>query len=96
MNERNNLRDLYHAITLKHDDPEGADLTPGVLFIDDVAKVLRVSRSTIERRRRHGSFPVPELPCLDSRPRWSRQAVERFLASTTNGMMPRRRHGGRR
>src|SRR5262249_27046626 len=41
-----------------------------VLFLDEVARLLRVSRSTIERRRRDGSFPIPELPLLDRRPRW--------------------------
>ena len=65
-------------------------LTPDVLFIDDVARILRTSRSTIERRRRAGSFPIPELPSIDGRPRWSRQAVERYLASSNEGMRPRR------
>lgn len=60
-----------------------------ILFIDEVAVLLRVSRSTIERRRRDGTFPIPELPTFDNRPRWSRQAVERFLASS--GGVPRRR-----
>jgi len=61
-----------------------------VLFIEDVARVLRTSRSTIERRRRSGTFPIPELPAIDERPRWSRQAVERYLASTDGGLRPRR------
>jgi hypothetical protein len=69
-------------------------LTPDILFIDDVARVLRTSRSTIERRRRAGSFPIPELPSIDERPRWSRQAVERYLGSTNEGFRSRR--GGRR
>ncbi len=51
-----------------------------VLFIDDVAKVLRTSRATIERRRRARAFPIPELPAIDHRPRWSRASVEKFLA----------------
>ena len=67
-----------------------SSLTPDVLFIDDVARVLRTSRSTIERRRRAGTFPIPELPSIDGRPRWSRQAVERYLASTDGGMRLRR------
>ena len=86
--------------------PEGADdsattasqkanglalgLTPDVLFIEDVARILRTSRSTVERRRGGGTFPIPELPSIDGRPRWSRQAVERFLASTSEGMRSRR------
>lgn len=65
-------------------------LTPEVLFIEDVARILRTSRSTIERRRRAGSFPIPELVSIDGRPRWSRQAVDRYLASTTGGLRPRR------
>ena len=65
-------------------------LTPDVLFIDDVAHILRTSRSTIQRRRRAGTFPIPELPSIDGRPRWSRQAVERYLVSTDGGMRPRR------
>jgi hypothetical protein len=65
-------------------------LTPDVLFIEDVARILRTSRSTIERRRRMGTFPIPELPSIDERPRWSRQAVERYLASTDAGSRPRR------
>ena len=55
--------------------------TPAVLFLEDVAGFLRVSRSTIERRRRDGTFPIPELPSLDRRPRWSRIEVERYLES---------------
>ena len=73
-----------------------AGLTPEVLFIEDVVHVLRTSRSTIERRRRAGSFPIPELPGFDGRPRWSRQAVERYLASTKEGLRSRRGRPARR
>lgn len=52
---------------------------PEVCFIDDVARALRTSRRSIERLRRHGCFPIPEMPALDSkRPRWSGEAVRRF------------------
>ena len=70
-------------------------LTSDVLFIEDVARILRTSRSTIERRRRAGTFPIPELPSIDERPRWSRQAVERYLASSNEGMRSRRGRRGR-
>lgn len=63
---------------------------PDVLFIEDVARILRTSRSTIERRRRAGTFPIPELPSIDERPRWSRSAVEAYLASTNEGLRARR------
>jgi hypothetical protein len=53
---------------------------PAVLFIDDLVRELRVSRRVIERLRRHRAFPIKELASLDKRPRWSRAAVEAFLA----------------
>ena len=65
-------------------------LTSEVFFIEDVARVLGTSRSTIERRRRSGTFPIPELPRIDGRPRWSREAVQDYLKSSNNGMRPRR------
>jgi hypothetical protein len=82
--------------SLRNDEsrPVGS-LTAEVLFINDVAQVLRTSRSTIERRRRGGRFPIAELPCFDGRPRWSRQAVERFLSTTSNGMANARARRGR-
>ena len=66
-----------------------------VLFQDELAILLRVSRATIERRRREGSFPIPELPGIDNRPRWSRRAVEQYLSSTKNGLTWRRRDSRR-
>lgn len=65
-------------------------LTPEVLFIEDVARILRTSRSTIERGRRSGTFPIPELPAIDGRPRWGRSAVDDYLASTNGGLRPRK------
>jgi hypothetical protein len=59
---------------------------PVILFIDDLVARLRMSRSTIERRRREKSFPIPELPPLDKRPRWSIRAVDEFLKSTKGGL----------
>lgn len=62
-----------------------------VLFIEDLVRELRVSRSTIERRRRMNSFPIPEMPPLNNRPRWSRKEVEAYKASTCNGLRKRRK-----
>lgn len=50
-----------------------------VLFIEDLVRILRMSRATLDRRRHSHAFPIPELPPLDSRPRWSRSAVEKYL-----------------
>lgn len=53
---------------------------PAVCLLDDLCRVLQISRSTIKRLRRHGAFPIRELPSLDKHPRWSGAAVEKFLA----------------
>jgi predicted DNA-binding transcriptional regulator AlpA len=66
-----------------------------VLFLDDLCAELQVSRRTVERLRRHGAFPIPELPSLDKRPRWSRVAVDAYLASSHETTVTRRR-GGRK
>jgi hypothetical protein len=50
-----------------------------VYFVEDLVALLGVSLRTIHRKRRHGVFPIPELPTVDSRPRWSRAVVRRFL-----------------
>ena len=73
-----------------HEDGRQED---AVLFIDDLTVLLRVSRSTIERRLREGTFPIPRLDPLDRRPRWSRRAVERYLESRSG---PLRKGRGRR
>ena len=52
---------------------------PEVLFVEDVARVLRCSPSTIRRRLRGGAFPVPRLCGVDNRPRFSRVAFETWL-----------------
>jgi hypothetical protein len=63
-----------------------------VLFIEDVAQLLRASRTTIERRRRDGSLPFPELPAIDKRPRWSRHVMEGLLSSGSRGHRRQPRH----
>ena len=67
-----------------------------VMFLDELATLLRVSRSTIERRRKAGAFPIPELGALDRRPRWSRRAVERYLYSEPRLMRARGRRQAQR
>lgn len=64
---------------------------PLVLFIDDVAKLLGTSRRTIERLRQYRAFPIPELGTVDRKPRWSRDAVLRYLAGqeTAGGRLRR-------
>lgn len=62
---------------------------PDVCFLDDVAAALRVSRRTIEKLRRHGAFPIRELPSLDKRPRWSGADVRAYLEHKPTGRLRR-------
>ncbi len=50
-----------------------------VLTIDELASVLLSSETTIKRRLRAGTFPIRHLPGIDSRKRWSRSDVRRYL-----------------
>jgi hypothetical protein len=52
---------------------------PDVCFLEDVARALRTSRSTVKRLRACGTFPIPELPSIDKRPRWSGKDVREFI-----------------
>ena len=52
---------------------------PDVLFVRDIAAVLRCSPWTVRRRIRAGVFAVPPLPGVDKRLRFSRAAFERWL-----------------
>lgn len=51
----------------------------GVYFLEDVCRLLRIPRRNLERLRTHGAFPIPELPRLDKRPRWSGAEILKFL-----------------
>ena len=56
-----------------------ADL-PELALLDDVARLLRCLPSTIRRRVRGGVFPVPPLPGVDNRARFSGAAGEPYIA----------------
>ena len=62
---------------------------PDVCFIADVARALRCSRATIERRLRVGTFPIPSLPSIDSRRRWAGEDVRQFIARAPAGRLRR-------
>ena len=51
-----------------------------VLFLPEVCKHLRISLTTAKRLRRAGAFPIPELPALDKRPRFSSRDVDAYVA----------------
>jgi len=62
---------------------------PAVLTADDLCRALRMSRAQFQRLRRAGTFPIPSLPGLDRRVRFSADAVRRYLAGEV--VLPRRR-----
>jgi predicted DNA-binding transcriptional regulator AlpA len=51
-----------------------------ILFLDDLARELRTSVSTLRRRIAAGDDLPPQLPAIDKRPRWTRAAVDAWLA----------------
>jgi hypothetical protein len=62
-----------------------------IMLIDEVADALKISRKQIGRLERRGAFPIPRLPKLDRHPRYSREAVERFIAGEPLPLSSRRR-----
>ena len=72
-----------------------SDDLPEVLLLKDVAALLRCSVSTIKRGLRAKVFPVPPLPGIDRRLRWSKAAVLQWLEVGGPGN-PRRHRRGRR
>lgn len=63
-----------------------------VLFLVDVCERLRISLTTAKRLRRAGAFPLPELPSLDRKVRYSSRDLDAFLAreGTTLRLMRKR------
>lgn len=74
------VRNTEAGTAREKDDVLRLDDCGDVLTIDELAGVLKTSRRTLERLRRARALPIPELRGLDKRPRWSRDAVERYLA----------------
>ena len=75
----------------EHDDADEGDETdalPDVLFLEDVAALLRCSPSTLKRRLRAQVFPVAPIQGIDKRPRWSKAAVMQWLAVGGPGSSP--------
>lgn len=56
-----------------------SDQLPEVLLVSDLAKLLRCSTRTIERRLRAKDNLPPRLPSIDSSHRWARATVEEWL-----------------
>ena len=66
-------------------DPGRHDGLPAVLFVEDLAALLRCSSSTIRRRLRAGVLGIPTLPGVDKRPRFSRTVVLDHLGRGRRG-----------
>lgn len=52
---------------------------PDVCFAEDICRLLGISRTTLKRLRRARVFPIPELPALDRKARWSGTKVREFI-----------------
>ena len=72
----------------EHDEGDETDALPDVLFLEDVAALLRCSPSTLKRRLRAQVFPVAPIQGIDKRPRWSKAAVMQWLAVGGPGSSP--------
>jgi predicted DNA-binding transcriptional regulator AlpA len=48
--------------------------------VEGLAKILSVSRRTIERQRSAGNFPRPDL-YIGKMPRWQPETVRRWIAA---------------
>ena len=66
------------------------DDVPAICFPEDVAKAWRTSRRTIDRLIRSRTMPIPELPSIDKRRRFSGEDVKRYR----DGMSSRLRRAG--
>ena len=73
-------------------DPIDVAALPEVLFVEDLAALLRCSRWTLERRVKARVFPLAPIQGVDKRGRWSKAAVMQWLAmGGQNGAPARRR-----
>lgn len=57
------------------------DAASGVLDKRELAGLLGYSVRWIEQRMKERRFPIPPLPGLGRKIRWSRAAVERYLTA---------------
>ena len=84
-----------HAEARGNGDSCGPDVAPDelpdVLFLEDLAALLRCHPKTIKRRLEAHVFPVAPIPGIDRRPRWSKAAVLRWLAAGGAGRKPAQR-----
>jgi len=62
-------------------DPTATDTIDfeGILFLDDICKLLQTSDETVRRRLNEKTFPIPPLPRVDNKLRWSGPVVKRWL-----------------
>jgi len=67
---------------------------PGVLFKDEVAARLRCSERQIDKLEKLGLFPIPRLPSIDKRPRYSAKLVEQYENGELQVLRPSGRRGG--
>ncbi len=60
--------------------PVPASSLPEVLLVQDMAALLGTSERTVRRAMKRRDWPFTELPAIDRKLRWSRDAVVATLA----------------
>ena len=55
--------------------------TDQMMTMGDIIHYLKVSRSTLERLRKHASFPKPVL-IIRTSPRWSQKEIHNYVFSS--------------
>ena len=71
--------------------PSDINALPLVLHDEHLCELLGISARTLRKLRRLRALPIPELPTLDKRHRYSRADVEAFLNREGSARLARRR-----
>lgn len=82
---------IYSHLFWIHREQATVSEQPTILFLEDLARELRTSVSTLRRRIAAGDDLPPRLPAIDKRPRWTRAAVDAWLAKPAHTVTFRRR-----
>lgn len=58
-------------------------LTDELLSINEVCKLLKVTRRTLETKRKEGKFPEPSVYVFES-PKWTIRCINEWLSTPKN------------
>jgi predicted DNA-binding transcriptional regulator AlpA len=52
---------------------------PDIVFLPDLLRILGTSQANFYKLQKHNAFPIPELPRIDNKHRWSGKVVRKFI-----------------